>query len=226
MTGAASDRRDGAPASLLGVTVRSGRARREPAESGVAAPDSTAVPAGVPTGDAFGASHDAPPLPAALASGPRPDPADVPAAAAPRVPALLAQWRSWRNGSRLPDLAKAEGHLAALCPGGVLLAVAGERVEVARRLAGAAPEADLAALDWMRGLARQAAREGLPQHEVDPEANLGLLALPFALDESDAARPRQGEAGAVLCRLYRLERPAELARGGFLSGVFRRFAGA
>jgi hypothetical protein len=152
-------------------------------------------------------------LPAGLAGRP-----------APVAGALLAQWRGWRNGGRLPSLSKAEGRMAALCPGGVLLAVDGSRVEVAQRLPGEAPPVDLAALEWMRTVARQAARHAVARHELDEEAGLGLVVLPFAL-EGD------GSAAAVLCRLYALEAAAAdpappPANRGLFSGVWRRLAGA
>jgi hypothetical protein len=156
----------------------------------------------------------------ALPAGPAADDGDAPAAGA-----LLAMWRGWRNGGRLPALAKVEGRMAQLCPGGVLLAVARDRVEVAQRLPGAAPDLDLAALDWMRGVARAAARAGMARHELDDEAGLGLVALPFALEVE--AGPGSDIASAVLCRVYALE-PVEAlggAGGGFFSGMLRRLAG-
>lgn len=114
--------------------------------------------------------------------------------------------------------------MAQLCPGGVLLAVRGAQVEVARRLPGSAPDVDLSALEWMRGAAREAARASAPRHELDEAAGLELLALPFALDSVGAG----AGATAVLCRLTPLVRRAQSDSGerGFFSGVLRRLAGA
>ncbi len=181
-------------ASLLGVAVRGGRARRFPDVSKPAEPVAPVPPAGTPP----------PPSPPA------------------RV--LVARWRAWRTGAGLPALGQIEGQMAQLCPGGVLLAVRGAQVEVARRLPGTAPDVDLSGLEWMRGAAREAARASAPRHELDEAAGLELVALPFALDSVGSG----ADATAVLCRLAPLVRPARSDSGerGFFSGVLRRLAGA
>jgi hypothetical protein len=131
---------------------------------------------------------------------------------------IIALWERLAGEESMPRLTGLDmAKVAAHWPNSLLLRAAGSprrpRVEVARIFSagpghdGAPVPVDTMAIDWMMGLAREVAHDGVPVHELgelsadDPAAEYGVIALPFGA--SPAA------VDHVLCHLYRYQRPPD-----------------